>query len=658
MAYEAKTDWLPDTEIREDDLNRWEQGIDDAHNELDSHKKDQTNPHRVTKKQVGLGNVDDVQQASKEDFDSHKNNINNPHRVNSTQINVITARDAAANYSEYPTGITIAETGTGKSIGYPWDFILIETEQLGANRTVQTIYDMSSSTVIRSMVRKYREADGGWGDWAKTETEAAAQEKADKAESNAKNASVPRTGGTMSGDLILDNDKKISHKSPNGEIRRTIHRGGDDNIYINTDSIGKTVIRGARVVNKDDKDFETIDGSQSKANQAESRAKAASVSKLGDTMSGPLNFDVTDPTPINIKRRGNSNNANVKLEHDGAVGHIGIDKNGNWKIDTGTDPNLDGSSTAEFIETTAGAQEKADTVKSYVQQYGLGVAARSGIDWDALSTSGFYSGSMNGPISSVVIGVHIQHGSAYAYQIAGRRDEFWSRTRESGTWSSWERMETTAESQSKANKAENNAIMAFQAEGLGSNGLQDLMNLNDASTTGWRSFGSTASNAPRSARGVVHSIFSGTDDGIQLAYLTGARTEFMRRKTAGVWSDWLQTAGNMEEGWRDLTPRGGAQIWTESAPPQVLRIGDHVFLRGALKGITNRKFLCLTLPGDCRPQKDHVFIQNTSTDGYKARLARWIINPDGNVYVDYNTDDVWDAEKWYPIDTHFTVTSS
>lgn len=31
MAYEEKTDWLPDDPINEDDVNRWEKGIKDAH---------------------------------------------------------------------------------------------------------------------------------------------------------------------------------------------------------------------------------------------------------------------------------------------------------------------------------------------------------------------------------------------------------------------------------------------------------------------------------------------------------------------------------------------------------------------------------------------------------------------------------------------------
>ncbi len=71
MAYEAKTDWLPDDPINEDDVNRWEKGIQDVHKDLAAHKNDMNNPHKVTKEQLDLGNVDNVQQAAKKDFDLH-----------------------------------------------------------------------------------------------------------------------------------------------------------------------------------------------------------------------------------------------------------------------------------------------------------------------------------------------------------------------------------------------------------------------------------------------------------------------------------------------------------------------------------------------------------------------------------------------------------
>ncbi|QIW79502.1 hypothetical protein G4P54_06715 [Bacillus tequilensis] len=95
MAYEEKTDWLPDDPINEDDVNRWEKGIKDAHTDLAAHKNDMNNPHNTTKAQVGLGNVDNVQQASKTEFNSH---------MNDTTRHITSAERSNWNAKETPAG--------------------------------------------------------------------------------------------------------------------------------------------------------------------------------------------------------------------------------------------------------------------------------------------------------------------------------------------------------------------------------------------------------------------------------------------------------------------------------------------------------------------------------------------------------------------------
>ena len=53
---------------------------------FDTHKADVNNPHKVTKSQIGLGNVDNVKQAPAEEFNNHVNSKNNPHAVTKTQV--------------------------------------------------------------------------------------------------------------------------------------------------------------------------------------------------------------------------------------------------------------------------------------------------------------------------------------------------------------------------------------------------------------------------------------------------------------------------------------------------------------------------------------------------------------------------------------------
>ena len=54
--------------------------INEVFTNVNNHKNDKNNPHNVTKSQVGLGNVDNVKQASKAEFDNHRlENANKAH---------------------------------------------------------------------------------------------------------------------------------------------------------------------------------------------------------------------------------------------------------------------------------------------------------------------------------------------------------------------------------------------------------------------------------------------------------------------------------------------------------------------------------------------------------------------------------------------------
>ncbi|WP_218683937.1 tail fiber protein [Carnobacterium maltaromaticum] len=54
--------------------------------QLNTHSLDKDNPHSVTKAQVGMSNVDNVQQATKVEFTAHSTNKSNPHAVTKAQI--------------------------------------------------------------------------------------------------------------------------------------------------------------------------------------------------------------------------------------------------------------------------------------------------------------------------------------------------------------------------------------------------------------------------------------------------------------------------------------------------------------------------------------------------------------------------------------------
>ncbi|MGG0025181.1 BppU family phage baseplate upper protein [Bacillus inaquosorum] len=59
---------------------------DAVQSNLDTHINNKSNPHGVTKNQVGLGNVENVKQASKTEFDNHVDDTSNPHKVTADQV--------------------------------------------------------------------------------------------------------------------------------------------------------------------------------------------------------------------------------------------------------------------------------------------------------------------------------------------------------------------------------------------------------------------------------------------------------------------------------------------------------------------------------------------------------------------------------------------
>ncbi|PAE17299.1 hypothetical protein CHH91_04650 [Virgibacillus sp. 7505] len=279
-----------------------------------------------------------------------------------------------------------------------------------------------------------------------------------------------------------------------------------------------------------------------------------------------------------------------------------------------------------------------------VTNYGLGVAAASGVDWNTLTKSGFYAGSTNGPTSSVYIGIHVQHGSAYAYQIAGRNGAHYFRTNENGTWSAWQSIGKD-----------------LSPQGLGVAATTTVTDLNELTLSGWYTFNSSTANAPSIVGGgiVEHIPYSNNAYAIQTARLVNKRVQWMRIKNNGVWGDWLQTAGSVVDAlWENLTPRGGSSAYDTANPPQVLRLGDMVYLRGALKGITGRQFIALTLPGHCRPSKLYADQSNISIGAnYVARFARWSIATNGDVTMEYTSDNSFDAAWWSLDGISFPITA-
>ena len=83
----------------------------------EAHFRDEENPHSVTAEQVGLGNVDNVKQATRTEFYYHTGNKNNPHSVTAAQVglgNVENVKQASrADYEAHIKGTADRHTADG-----------------------------------------------------------------------------------------------------------------------------------------------------------------------------------------------------------------------------------------------------------------------------------------------------------------------------------------------------------------------------------------------------------------------------------------------------------------------------------------------------------------------------------------------------------------
>lgn len=94
--------------------------LSDAKAYTDQHATDKANPHNVTKAQVGLGNVDNVRQAAKQDFDNHVSDavrhVTADERTmwNSAESNAKAYTDVHEKRKDNPHEVTKAQVGLDK----------------------------------------------------------------------------------------------------------------------------------------------------------------------------------------------------------------------------------------------------------------------------------------------------------------------------------------------------------------------------------------------------------------------------------------------------------------------------------------------------------------------------------------------------------------
>lgn len=115
------------------------------------------------------------------------------------------------------------------------------------------------------------------------------------------------------------------------------------------------------------------------------------------------------------------------------------------------------------------------------------------------------------------------------------------------------------------------------------------------------------------------------------------------------------SAATSDTGWINFPVANGVSAYSSAQQPRYRKIGNVVILTGAVKGIKKDKTIIGTLPTGFRPTKVVSFVQNMSATNNIANIARWQVQTDGDIEMQYN-DFPWeelDGTEWFPIDVMF-----
>ncbi|WP_445506388.1 pyocin knob domain-containing protein [Niallia sp. 03190] len=483
--------------------------------DINNHKNDKNNPHNVTKSQVGLGNLDNFQQATKAEFNSHVGNKTNPHNVTSEQINKTAYRAASIPGTLYPKGVTVSSTSTGVQDGYPYDLCIITTINDDVNRIFQYAV-LSDAGANKVSFRNYRDAEKKWSGWSEIETTAGAQAKADVAKNDAIN--FVKTFGIGAVGKPIDNldlnglDKESGFykggnlqngPKPQGYVIVDVYDAVSCvQIFLDTNLSGNMYMRQKLVGNWGNWiQIETTSGAQAKADAAKNTAidfaknfglGTVSNNSLTDMNSldsnTPTGFYMTDSVTANKPISGTG----------GAIIHINRQNRPvQYYIDYSTSRfftrSYNGSSWFAWAEseTVTGAQNKANTAETNAKNASLPIAGGTLTGYLELAQKGIYpklaAKNATDSITTYPTGLTItslagQTGYPDSYGVVVTFYESVSRNfqihqqKNTGTlsfrtwhdgnsaWTAWSTIETTTGAQSKANIAEINAKNASVAK--------------------------------------------------------------------------------------------------------------------------------------------------------------------------------------------------
>lgn len=115
--------------------------------------------------------------------------------------------------------------------------------------------------------------------------------------------------------------------------------------------------------------------------------------------------------------------------------------------------------------------------------------------------------------------------------------------------------------------------------------------------------------------------------------------------------------------WTNITLQNGVTIYAVGSNPIYSRIGNVVYIKGAVTNISAANTVIGTLPVTSQSQPNvrpsimsHNFTMPISNaNATTARFARWAVGMDGTIKLETTSDGVYNSTHWYPIHTSFVI---
>lgn len=171
------------------------------------------------------------------------------------------------------------------------------------------------------------------------------------------------------------------------------------------------------------------------------------------------------------------------------------------------------------------------------------------------------------------------------------------------------------------------------------------------------SIAATLSNLPTDEHTGFIEVFKGGSSGQIVQRFTPFRKDYInvyqRGFYNGSWGVW-KFADLTDSGWKTLPLASGIIPYSADATPKYRKIGDVVYLMGAVKGVNSSKVIG-TLPEGYRPEiMNFVFVQNMSIVNGNAQFARWVVKTTGEI-IPEKTSAGFDSSYWFPLNTNFAI---